>query len=307
MFWRWSHITYDTWQEFYTACKLSCFVIVWHRSILFTPFSVTCRAFMALRRRHNGRDSVSKHQPHDCFLTNYSDADQRNHQSSASLAFVRGIHRVPAQMASNAENVSIWWRHHGYRLIMPVPVKQPWTLRIDETITKYIITKTRQRTPTCPFIWFYLIFLFIYLFIHFFFFFFLGGGVCCVTHFIPCNDSSLIRCQAITWTDIGISSIESLWTSPSEIWFKIQHAKFKRMDFQMSSDDFLIFCGGITVLCPIEILNPRDYLLALGSWLHMQMLKVIIVINCSVKVTAHFIQNNDPLKQHGHHVHKVTV
>ena len=30
----------------------------------------------------------------------YSDADQRRHQS-------------PAQMASNAENVSIWWRHHG--------------------------------------------------------------------------------------------------------------------------------------------------------------------------------------------------
>ena len=39
----------------------------------------------------------------------YSDADQSKHQSSASLAFVWGI---PAQMASNAENVSIWWRHH---------------------------------------------------------------------------------------------------------------------------------------------------------------------------------------------------
>ena len=43
----------------------------------------------------------------------YSDADQRKHQSSASLAFVRGIHRgpgtgeFPAQMASDAENVSI--------------------------------------------------------------------------------------------------------------------------------------------------------------------------------------------------------
>ena len=27
-----------------------------------------------------------------------------------SLAFVRGIHRWPVQRASNAENVSIWWR-----------------------------------------------------------------------------------------------------------------------------------------------------------------------------------------------------
>ena len=47
------------------------------------------------------------------YLTVYSDADQRKHQSSASLAFVWGIHRgIPAQMASNAENVSIWWRRH---------------------------------------------------------------------------------------------------------------------------------------------------------------------------------------------------
>ena len=44
------------------------------------------------------------------YSTVYSDADQRIHQSSASLAFVRGI--FPAQMASNAENASIWWRHH---------------------------------------------------------------------------------------------------------------------------------------------------------------------------------------------------
>ena len=45
-----------------------------------------------------------------------SGADQRKRQSSASLAFVRGVHRrhvsFPAQRTSNAENVSIWWRHH---------------------------------------------------------------------------------------------------------------------------------------------------------------------------------------------------
>ena len=49
------------------------------------------------------------------YSTVYSGADQRKHQSSASLAFVQGIHRGPVnspQMASNAENVSIWWRHH---------------------------------------------------------------------------------------------------------------------------------------------------------------------------------------------------
>ena len=36
------------------------------------------------------------HQSHDCNSTVYSDADQRKYQSSASLTFVRGIHRAPA-------------------------------------------------------------------------------------------------------------------------------------------------------------------------------------------------------------------
>ena len=48
-----------------------------------------------LQWRHNGRGSVSNHQPHDCLLNRFSGAGQRKHQSSASLAFVRGIHRWP--------------------------------------------------------------------------------------------------------------------------------------------------------------------------------------------------------------------
>ena len=44
------------------------------------------------------------------YSTIHSGADQRKYQGSASLAFVRGIHR--GKMASNAETVSIWWRHH---------------------------------------------------------------------------------------------------------------------------------------------------------------------------------------------------
>ena len=43
------------------------------------------------------------------FSTVYSGADQSKHQSSASLAFV-----IPAQMVSNAEKNSIWWRHHDW-------------------------------------------------------------------------------------------------------------------------------------------------------------------------------------------------
>ena len=46
----------------------------------------------------------------------YSGADQRKYQRSASLAFVRGIHRWPVNSPHKGpvtrKNISIWWRHH---------------------------------------------------------------------------------------------------------------------------------------------------------------------------------------------------
>ena len=63
----------------------------------------------ALQWRQNGHDGVSNHQPRDCLLTVNSSADQRKPQSSAPLAFVRGI---PGDLANYAENVFIRWRHH---------------------------------------------------------------------------------------------------------------------------------------------------------------------------------------------------
>ena len=62
------------------------------------------------------------------YSTVYSGTDQRKYQSSASLSFVRGIHRpvtgeFPAQRASNAENISIWWRHHAKLRIFPFQYK----------------------------------------------------------------------------------------------------------------------------------------------------------------------------------------
>ena len=44
-----------------------------------------------------------------------SGADQRRHQSSIGLCAENSqvTGEFPAQKASNAENVSIWWRHHN--------------------------------------------------------------------------------------------------------------------------------------------------------------------------------------------------
>ena len=56
----------------------------------------------------------------------FSGADQRKHRSSMSLAFVRELTgEFRAQMASNAENFSIWWCHHGCGKLMPFPSKSP--------------------------------------------------------------------------------------------------------------------------------------------------------------------------------------
>ena len=50
------------------------------------------------------------------YSTVYSGADQRKHQTSASLAFVWGIHRRPVNSPHKwpvtRKKVSIWWRHH---------------------------------------------------------------------------------------------------------------------------------------------------------------------------------------------------
>ena len=59
------------------------------------------------------------------YSTVYSDADQRKHQSSASLVFcvdnLPGTGEYPAQRASYAGNVTIWWRHHATTFSAPLP------------------------------------------------------------------------------------------------------------------------------------------------------------------------------------------
>ena len=73
------------------------------------------------------------------YSTVYSGADQRKHQSSVSLAFVRGFHRGPVNSphtrAINAENVSIWWRHHGKQKVWTIATPNTYNLPITWTYT----------------------------------------------------------------------------------------------------------------------------------------------------------------------------
>ena len=50
---------------------------------------------LSLHWRHNGRYSVSNHQHHDWLFNRLFRHRLKKHQSFASLAFVRGIHRWP--------------------------------------------------------------------------------------------------------------------------------------------------------------------------------------------------------------------
>ena len=77
-------------------------------------FSITN---ITLRWRHNDRDGVWNHQPHDCLLNRLF----RRKSKKTSKLRVTGLcawnspvtGEFPAQRASNAENVSIWWCRHG--------------------------------------------------------------------------------------------------------------------------------------------------------------------------------------------------
>ena len=75
----------------------------------------------SLRWRHNGRDSVSNHQPHHCLPNRLfrprSKKTLKLRITGLCVGNSPGTGEFPAQMASNAENVSIWWRHHVQRLL----------------------------------------------------------------------------------------------------------------------------------------------------------------------------------------------
>ena len=87
-----------------------------------------------LRWRHNGRDSVSNHQPHDCLFNRLF---RRRSKKTSKLRVTGlcagnspGTGEFPAQMASNADNVSIWWRHHENQLEFRM-----WWVRYPQSIS----------------------------------------------------------------------------------------------------------------------------------------------------------------------------
>ena len=82
-------------------------------------------ALFSLRWRHNDHAGVSNHQPCGCLLNRLF---RRKSKKTSKLRVTGlcagnspGTGEFPAQMASYAENVSIWWRHHVSAPSHPLP------------------------------------------------------------------------------------------------------------------------------------------------------------------------------------------
>ena len=71
----------------------------------------------SLQWRHNRCDGIPNYQPHDCSLNRlYRRRSKKTPKLSVTSLCVGNspvTGEFPAQMASNAENVSIWWRHRA--------------------------------------------------------------------------------------------------------------------------------------------------------------------------------------------------
>ena len=87
------------------------------RVFIVPHLNVTFHCSNSLQWRHNRRDSVSNHQPHDCLLNlllrRRSKKTSKLRVTGLCARSSPGTGEIPAQMARNAENVSIWWGHHA--------------------------------------------------------------------------------------------------------------------------------------------------------------------------------------------------
>ena len=85
--------------------------------------------FVSLLWRHNGHDSVSN-QPHDYLLSRLfrprSKKTSKLRVTGLCAGNSPGTGEFPAQMASNTENVSIWWRHHVKRVNVNTYIHSLW-------------------------------------------------------------------------------------------------------------------------------------------------------------------------------------
>ena len=92
--------------EVYTSSLIYYLIFIWQQVKTWETIFSPLQPPVTLLWRHNGCDGVSNHQPHDCLLNrSFRPRSKKTFHSPV-------IGEFPAQRASNAANVSIWWRRH---------------------------------------------------------------------------------------------------------------------------------------------------------------------------------------------------
>ena len=109
---------YGVYQHLYTKLRFC------HRVLLYcVPMWIYWINVSVLQWDHNGCDGVSNHQSHHCLLNRLfrrrskKTSQLRVTDLCAGNSTVTG--ELPAQMANNAESISIWWHHHGIWIWQP--------------------------------------------------------------------------------------------------------------------------------------------------------------------------------------------
>ena len=117
-------------RNIFQKMHLNCLLLNFNHLVRFmaltNPRFSSSSNWITLQRRHNEHDGVSNHQPHHCLLNRLF----RHRSKRISKLCVTGLcegnspvtGEFPAQRASNAENVSIWWRHHDKTFSIGSPV-----------------------------------------------------------------------------------------------------------------------------------------------------------------------------------------
>ena len=94
------------------------------KSIKLSQIIATVNCTITLHWLHNDHDGVSNHQPHSCLLSRLfgrrSKKTSKLRVTGLCAGNSPGTGEFPAQMASNAKNVSIWWRHHDLFGLWPL-------------------------------------------------------------------------------------------------------------------------------------------------------------------------------------------
>ena len=152
------------------------------------------------------------------YSTVYSDADQRKYQSSASLAFVRGIHRRPVNSPHKWPVTRKMFPFDDVIMMSLDPIDDTsthWGWVTHICVSKLTITDSD-------------------------------------------NGLSPSRRQAIIWTSAGILSIGPLGTNISEILIEIITFSFKEMRLKVSSAKWRPYCLGRNLLALFRIMAWDD-------------------------------------------------